>query len=374
MKKLLITILLGISHQLMGQITILSSDCVVPVSPDSIPIRRNSMIQYPSPSHGQNQNWDYSSMLGGNIFFSLEQSIIFDGYYSTATGMRTYNPSLGNITLQNSREYYRQDANGFHILGFRTDSNFFDISNDGGPGSYLNFPKSYVVHNNYKQLSFPMTYGDKWVFQGLSVIPYVLNITNFGIFNQNGELRQYLIDSTEVVGYGTVKYPGSNNDYQALLLKRNYSRTDSIYLDGSPANPLLLQQFGVTQGQKTEYYDHYIYIKGIGVPAISFYYPSLTATLSTVTEYSGIHPQTTSNQSSSNLTTMFVFPNPTKETVQFSKDLDLNIYDIHGRLLISVPNYKAFDIVSLNNLPQGVYVYQSIDAEKNVFSGKILKD
>jgi len=71
---------------------------------------------------------------------------------------------------------------------------------------------------------------------------------------------------------------------------------------------------------------------------------------------------------------MFVFPNPTKETVQFSKDLDLNIYDIHGRLLISVPNYKAFDIVSLNNLPQGVYVYQSIDAEKNVFSGKILKD
>ncbi len=374
MKKIILLGLVLFSYSIKAQITINSNDCVVPVSPDTIGVMVNSTNpSYPSPTQGANQSWDYSNMMGGNGIFSLEQPIIFDGYYSNATGMDTYNPSMGSFTLQNSREYYLQDASSFSILGFRTDSNYFDISSMGGNGSYLYFPKSYVVYNNYKTLQFPMTMGSKWIANEVAIIPYRLHVTNFGIFNQDGELKQYIIDSSEVVGYGSLKYPGSSNNYDALLIKRNYSRVDSIFLNGAPANPLLLQQFGVTQGQKTEFYDYLIYIQGLGVPAVAFYYPNLTATSPNAVRYSAVHPQTTSSQNPSNISSFFVFPNPTNQTVRFSQSVNLEIYDLTGKLLMQIHNYEANQALDISQLPQGTLIYKANNHFNEVFTGKIIK-
>lgn len=370
MQNLLLILFLFIFLDSYGQITIESNECLVPVFPDSISGRRMATNIPFVPSIGNNQNWDYSTLSGGSSIYYRYSLPISDTNYSSATAMIVYNPSMGNLTLQNSREYYKQDANGFYSLGFRTDSNYYDLSSMGGSGSYLYFPVSYVKYNNYKELSFPFTMNDQWFVNENAVIPYRLNLTNFGIFNQQGEIREFIKDTFQVVGYGTLKYPGSVNSYNALLVNRSFSRIDSIYLNGAPANPLLLQQFGVSQGQETKYTYQYIYIENMGVPVISYFYD----TNDTILTYVTMHPQSTSISSSSSLTALFIYPNPATNTIQFSENIALEIYDINGKLLYNSADIKANQPIDISSFPKGIYYYKAfLSNNQDFFSGSFIK-
>ncbi len=72
-----------------------------------------------------------------------------------------------------------------------------------------------------------------------------------------------------------------------------------------------------------------------------------------------------------------IYPNPCTDLLNIdlntnNTSLEINIYDIQGRMMISKEISKKSSI-SLIDLSKGIYIYEVIDCN-DVFTGKIIKE
>jgi surface protein len=71
-------------------------------------------------------------------------------------------------------------------------------------------------------------------------------------------------------------------------------------------------------------------------------------------------------------TDLNIYPNPVKNTVFFSKELqNIEIYSIDGRLL---KRSSKGDSIDISELPKGIYIIKAYDLSGNILSKKIIKD
>jgi alpha-glucosidase len=73
-----------------------------------------------------------------------------------------------------------------------------------------------------------------------------------------------------------------------------------------------------------------------------------------------------------------IFPNPTKDllNIHFDKnkgEVSFKLYDLNGRLLIAQKLSSNQSVVSLEKVPQGLYIYEVSSGEK-VRRGKVVKN
>jgi|GEM_PF-6934422 hypothetical protein len=95
------------------------------------------------------------------------------------------------------------------------------------------------------------------------VLKFKITLIGFGLNNADMEYRIYSEEKDTVSGWGNVILPvnGSNPSipYQALLVQRANTQTDSFFVNGVPAPSSLLGPFNLTQGQTYKSYSSYLF-------------------------------------------------------------------------------------------------------------------
>jgi hypothetical protein len=118
-------------------------------------------------------------------------------------------------------------------------------------------------------LQFPLNYGDAWTHSATYNVDFLVTVAGFGL--QNVPAGQVVEDSVsyEVAGYGTVILPNPEGPDQepvsveGLMIKRYRIATNNYTLAGQPAPSLMLDAFGLQQGESRITTQYLVYAKGL---------------------------------------------------------------------------------------------------------------
>lgn len=230
------------------------------------------------PPEGNNQFWDYSSL-------------VFDAQ-STGNSKKYGFPVSVNLFPYASEKF----RNDFFIAGGTVDivSHILEGVSPAGYYAYAGtykrqaFPleglsgvasDSFIVPRmrvilNHLNVALPAGYHNKWTSSGRIVYPYQLSLSAFGLDHTPGEYVVNYIQSDSVTGWGKARIPagfGSPGVIEdVLMIKRNYYQVDSLYLNGSPAPVPLLAAFGFVQGGIYPEYSYRFYRGGTNSQYLTF--------------------------------------------------------------------------------------------------------
>ncbi|MEZ4886554.1 MAG: T9SS type A sorting domain-containing protein [Chitinophagales bacterium] len=245
-------IYIGMSS-LQAQVTIKKSNFPRKVFIEQVYITSNADVV--APSTGPNQVWDYSGIKLGNLaeFQHIDASNDpdfpnADSYYLRSTNFQSFQIPYYS--------YERVDESGYYAVGAKlVDTSYPITSITGGADDMLKFtsiPRQLQGGFNY-YMEFPMTYQTKWTSNYIDYIDFELTVAAFGLDQVPGFNKQYVSINSEVVGYGQLTIPmpdGSpSTPVEVLLLQSTSTRIDSFFLGGTLAPSILLNAFGVSQGQ-----------------------------------------------------------------------------------------------------------------------------
>lgn len=369
------------------------------------------------PQQGQNRTWDYSKLNKNDAFnlsFSTEPttnpvypkafrkwgSFFYVGAIPVALDQLEGNTPKGAAELGNHFA-----AQSFSLLLLT-----------GDPNDSLIIPEQDVTVKPEAYREYPLEYGSATTTNSVYVTNFVLNIAAFGLDHVPGQFVQHVHHNRKVVGWGKIKIPtenGSSGYIRVLMQRLNVLRTDSVYLGGAPADPLILAAFGVTQGQTiNSYYQYRFHQKGIDAYLANFSFTDDTySTLSsiqydtkyydvqcdngvkmcvdkaskcvpysdagsllftkgaTVGECPGAAIAAVAEESSMKKYAdlkIGIYPNPSAS--QFTLNIpqkpgsraDVMVYDISGRQVLSFRNIQNDKVMFGNELKPGTYVVQVI--------------
>jgi hypothetical protein len=338
------------------------------------------------PSAGANQVWDYSQLqpIGSteNIYLNAEGDSAFP-----EAKYRSPEVLFFQVFSYNSFQYEGLDENGVYLMGrFSEDTTFSITPITGGPNDALRFvggPIAFEGRLDY--LKFPLTYGDSWAESRIENVPFELTVAAFGLNMVPGHRKRILTQNREVVGWGQLTTPnrdGDANDPREVLLMRVMTTAlDSVFLGGAPAPQLLLDAFGLTQGDivTSEFYLFFeehdnsnlmrINVNNTGAISSIFFKPDHNDIGSSVRSLSLIPTKT--------------FPNPISPnqdlTIQTIESLSVSAFvllDINGKIVynraISPYSENELTVTLPEYLSSGMYFYQLVNSKGEIRSvGKI---
>ncbi|MEZ4886551.1 MAG: T9SS type A sorting domain-containing protein [Chitinophagales bacterium] len=241
--------------QLQAQITITQDNFPRQASfTDAVYISRNAGVV--TPSEGQNQIWDYSAIplgeLAEDVYYDASNDPDFPealNYYRRSTSFQEFRIPYDG--------YENIDAMGFYQVGSRSiDISFPITAISGGPNDVLRFPptvRGAEGRNDY--VKFPLAYQTQWSATLVAYTDFELTVAAFGLNQTPGSNKRIVTINREVVGEGKVIIPmedGSpSQPIEVLMIKSTFTAIDSFFLAGAPAPAVLLNAFGIVQGQVT---------------------------------------------------------------------------------------------------------------------------
>jgi len=179
----------------------------------------------------------------------------------------------------------------------------------------------------------------------------------------------------EIVGYGTVVLPAldgtSTPPIEVLLIKSVVTRIDSVFLNGAPAPPALLQPFGLTQGQVQEDVRYLMYRPGFPQPVMNIGLSAENEVL-----FAAFRPhvvETITSVKDVNILPTSHFPNPmaagqtlTIETPEAMAASFFRLIDAQGRVVqqqqvTDFGSNTGLQVRLAGHLPQGIYFYEISD-------------
>ena len=288
---------------------------------DSVSIAYGSL---PTLATGTNANWDLST---------ISYAIVDTPYLIHNAAPLTYtyadyvhNIIYGNI-YYNSRPYFRIDSTGLKQYGESVDGRsyglFGAIAGANNTDSIIFPPQMDPYSSTLTKIGFPATYNSNWSSNYTSDIHFTLTYASF-YNNAPGILRGNVTEYDTVIGWGKMKVKRADGTPSALVdvlqIKVNYQRTDSFFVGGTPTNPtpaspLLLSQFGLTQGNITTSYE-YRYVRANEVtPLVNVYFVNSNYSNTNVNK-TVVHQQRLDSAGSVSVATLetandiLVYPNP----------------------------------------------------------------
>ncbi|MCB0696579.1 MAG: T9SS type A sorting domain-containing protein [Chitinophagaceae bacterium] len=191
------------------------------------------------------------------------------------------------------------DATGIKTQGERIDRQAFSLAAQGGaPTDSLVVLKQDVIYSAPQvQMPYPCTIGTKWNSTSNSstnmTLSYKLPSPLPPLTNAPAQRKSITTSTNEVVGWGfmRIKRPSDGKPCGAeavLEVKTTLSVKDSLYLNGAPADPLLMQQVGLTQGQTNTVYQKSFYRWNEMLPMVNITFTD--ATFTTMKDVN-MHPQ-----------------------------------------------------------------------------------
>ncbi|MCC5917303.1 MAG: T9SS type A sorting domain-containing protein [Cryomorphaceae bacterium] len=262
MKKILLFTTTVFSFSAFAQITVPHDHFDVPISPDtafSVSFIPGSN-PIPLPTHGAQQNWDYSDFSPQGTIFNSYLPYDNNPNFPNATGMNFYNPMLGSLQIMGSRSYVIKDNNGFYNNGFETMENSYGIgSMSGNPGDtlyMLNSFNNYGLNSSY--IEYPIDENSSWSSTVIADTDFELTVAAFMLNRTPGIIRQYTTREDDVMGWGLLTVGTTSiNQYPSLLVRETVTFVDSFFLGGQPAPEALLLAFGLNQGETVQTHRYY---------------------------------------------------------------------------------------------------------------------
>jgi hypothetical protein len=297
------------------------------------------VINYPST--GPDQTWDYSDLISDEVFvtnyFSAENDDDFPG---------AFNFYERNLVFQvfdlPSNQYDGLDENGWFDLGRDMADVTYPISFiTGGPNDKLRFVGNKTLFDGrLDNIQFPATYGDSWTQSRREVSPFELTVAAFGLNAVPGVNVRIAAHTREIIAYGKLIMPAADGSpsepIDVLLFDVKRTFADSVYLGGAPAPQLLMDAFGLSQGQGSSDHALVFYRADFGSPVMNFVVGS---------EFVAYRPQAvfgTSRVDEPVFSVLNSYPNPvspgqilTIETGEILSSGKLIIYDGSGKIVLS---------------------------------------
>lgn len=338
-----------------------------------------------APEVGEGAVWDFSSLTLDGSFtadYEVPSSPLFPEANITEPSFATL---LGGLGIQNSFNYNSIDDSGYGSWGSIGE----EVSVPLGPVTGMDADNltilELVIQFDQRRtlLPFPLTYGDAWTHNATYNVDFLVTVAGFGL--QGVPAGQTIQDSVsyEVAGYGTVILPnpqGADQEpvsIEGLLIKRDRITTNNYTLAGQPAPQLMLDAFGLEQGEIQFNTRYFVYAKGLPRSAAniavngngeitSFTISDDITQLISSTSKAGAEP-----------TQAKAFPNPIVAGGALSVELPatiqngtLQLLDAFGRQVAVWPvNGLQGQIVPCNlpaHLQAGLYVYRIIENNQEV--------
>lgn len=348
MKKLLLlyTFIFCSEAATWSQITITSADFPF-VAKEHYQLADSSSV--PAVSTNANAFWDLGSLqkMGTNYNETYHFEISNDAVFTTATEKGEGQVFFGPLPVKQNI-YAEKSASGFTSLGIGYEKQTMGIGQLSGTATdSVTFPtQTYTFSSPFKEYTFPLTLNTQWASNTKAITDVLLTITFVGFNNTPAQLVSYFSADNEVVGYGTCRVPAKGapgQTYDVLLLKTESYRVDSFYINGSPANPFLLNAMGLNQGDTLRSY-LYRFLRADGglqqMAVISFEDDSYTTVKSA--EYSREFDVVSVGKVTLN-SGVLVYPNPVTE----------NAFTVHFDSEIKSPKFALTDITG-KNIPVSV--------------------
>lgn len=218
-----------------------------------------------TPSHGDNQTWDYSGLVNANPFATVWMDASGNTDFPTALNYRDQQLSFQGFPIP-AQLYEAVDADGWYDLGRVLEEATFSITAiSGGANDVLQFPAQVQEYEGrLNALDFPVEFEKTWTQSYIERTQFNLTVAAFGLDNAPGEAQRIHTQTRSVVGQGQLIIPDANGNpsgpLDALLIRIERSAEDSTFLGGAPAPAPLMSAFGLTQGSTVteEYYAFYI--------------------------------------------------------------------------------------------------------------------
>lgn len=360
------------TSSLFAQITINRSDFLMQTSQIDTALVLPS-VNFPIPSSGVNQFWDYSSYTTFTGAFQYDLNTANNPNFPNANQER-----VGNFTFQGgfaitATDFFSLDSNGYTEIGTETQYAAFSIASlTGGPRDSLYFPQDNKYFNVPDTvLKFPMNYLDSTRSRPLDTINIQITVAGFGLNKTPGQIINDVTVDYKVIGSGrlVIPQPGSqiSDTMDVLLTRRIRTRVDSTFLNGSVAPAALTTAFGLTQGQTFIDTIYQFYRKGFKNAVAQIDYGN-----NRVRFYYGADRMITSIRENGTAKALKGFPNPVNkgEFYQFEamddfKNGVVSLLDITGRVVTREFVRNSTGIQIPNTIKPGLYFVELVDFDKN---------
>lgn len=356
-------------------ITINASDMPVP---EGLYNFKNLLNLAPAPVPQKNGTWDYGQIEG-------EDTLVL-GYYKETLpvfideGVDVYQSGFKALTQTlGYNVFYEIDFNDTAVLDkmMYIDNQAYGLGAlTGNNKDSLTIPlQGWQWGSPRKIIQFPFTDNSSWQSVSYRKTNFNLTVTAAALNKAPGVQSYYLVRLDTIVGYGKMRLHtpnGPSKYYDVLVDQSSQFAIDSFFLFGQPAPAVLLNAFGITQGQVTGVDNRYIfYRKGSYVPLAGVNYAADTFTTPTIFFYNTDDLLLSDENVNQQAFTTVLFPNPLKGTQlkMMVKGLDVSqntytITDFLGRIVQSGKVQANGELLSFDlsaNLTSGQYIVSILD-------------
>ncbi len=343
------------------------------------------------PSTGPDQSWNYSNLTDTVFTTAIDYMPPASSLFSHAT--RYYIDSFNfDAFYLYIKQYQLNDTSSFSDYGYSVDSQYFDLTYyTGNKGDFLAFlSQNQFKHGEY-YIKYPATANSAWSSSTGSALNFILNIPSYGYKNTPGKRVRNTTVKDSVVGWGNMIVPFSHDgsfvasqSCGVLMVRETVIASDSFYLNGQPANPILLKSLGLTNPTISPTFYYLFYRAGNSVPLITFYMDSSfkmvqyeSYDVNHLTE-NGIGPNDNPSFSAS------IYPNPVNtSTINLTfynpgnDQRSINITNCLGQVMQTMPLNETYGQVKVQvNLPptltNGLYFYTISGSKGGMTSGKFI--
>lgn len=382
---------LGLSASaVFGQIAITENHYTIPISPDSSDYRSfTPSSSMSAPQRGANVHWDYTGLPSGSqlktSFFPSDNNPNFPN----ASAMYTYDPTLGSLSLVNSRGYYLKNSNGYFNLGLETSEEKYGL----GPISGNNDDTLFTLNTfNYHDedaplLLYPLEYNDNFTSSIDNYTDFELTVGSFGLNRTPGSIKQTTTRNDSVVGWGTLSLPTQGYDsVPALLVFTEVTGIDSFFVGGQPASPILLGAFGLTQGSSFTSRNYYFIVYNQDEGSQRHFVLRLNLNTNNEVSFGSYDARTYQELSLNqfkNKLGVSLYPNPVNQsqeiTIEFgqlpNETLNVDVFHVSGINIssetIQAGTQKA--IIPINAKSSGYYILRLSNQQgETVYTNKVL--
>jgi len=343
------------------------------------------------PSSGPNQSWNYSSLTDTAFNTNTNYMAPAGPFFKNAT--RYYNDSFNfDAFYLHIKQYQLNDTSGFSNYGYSLDSQSFDLSfYTGGKGDFLAFPSQNQFTPGEYHIKYPATANSAWSSNTASALNFILNIAGYGYKDTPGKRVRHTIIKDSAARWGNMIIPFNNNGsfvasqpYGVLMVKETVITSDSFYLNGQPANPILLHSLGLSNPNIIPAFYYLFYRADNSAPLLTFYMDSSFKTIQ-YEKYDVNHlTENGIKQNENYFPAANIYPDPVNtSTINLSfynpgnDGLSLKITNCLGQIVQNIPLNKSHGQVTIQinltaTLGNGLYFYTISGSEGGMMSGKFI--
>jgi len=370
---LLCLALLGLTGSLSAQITI--TNAIFPVAGDSLKIANDlNPNGITVTAAGGPYNWDYTSLnpttRGVEVFHPASEGTHFATFPNAEL---VANGEFGAET------YFDVSATAFSVLG---------ASGDDVTGGGLPFATDLIFTPPLVQIHAPLSFPN--VFSGTSSFNFAIAVSDLpgGILDSLG-IPSGLFDSIRIKltierndfvdAYGTVAIPGGS--YDALRIKRTDNTNTRLEIHVPIFGWQDVTDLLGAGGFGVDTTITYNFLSNTAKEPIAVLTMDSTGTIVETVDYKDNGLPSAIAPVLQNQPQVIASPNPVSDNATFTLQnvqpgkYTLRLLDVNGRVLITKEINTVKELVSLETLYSGIYIYQLLDSQNHVLAtGKVVKE